>query len=202
MRLNDGRQQHEQSCLEGSRTGGREPDGESVSDGDLCHASTVVSFEMRSARPDDADAVASYHQRCFEQTFARQLDAGTFEAPDRHGTTEQLRSWFRSGSTFLSEVAAIEGQPIGHFTLHHHQLVHLFVSPPHQGTGLGARLLGRAESVLEAAGHCDIELHTRVENLRAIGFYTHAGWTMTDRLIRTVEHGIDYHEHVMTKSLI
>jgi hypothetical protein len=40
---------------------------------------------------------------------------------------------------------------------------------------------------------------TRVENLPALAFYAATGWTVTDRLVRTVEHGIAYDEHVLTK---
>ena len=39
----------------------------------------------------------------------------------------------------------------------------------------------------------------RVENLRAIAFYERAGWAVTDRTLRTVEHGISYDERVLTK---
>lgn len=46
-----------------------------------------------------------------------------------------------------------------------------------------------------------IELATRyrLENLAAITFYENAGWTVTDRLIHTVEHGISYDEWVLVK---
>lgn len=39
----------------------------------------------------------------------------------------------------------------------------------------------------------------RVENLPAISFYEKAGWTVTDRSIHTVEHGISYDERVLIK---
>ncbi len=51
--------------------------------------------------------------------------------------------------------------------------------------------------MITAAGHTELELHARVENLPAIAFYEKAGWTVTDRLIHTVEHGISYDEHVL-----
>jgi hypothetical protein len=38
-----------------------------------------------------------------------------------------------------------------------------------------------------------------VDNLAAVAFYETAGWIVTDRLIRTVEHGISYDEHVFIK---
>ena len=157
------------------------------------------AIEMRDATPDDADAVECYHDRCFTSTYSSQLLAGEFEAPDREGTRQQLRTRFQPESEFETQVAVVGGVPTGHFTARGHQLVHLFVQPEHQGMGLGRRLLAEGEAMIAAGGHFDFELHARVENLAAIAFYEAAGWTVTDRLIHTVEHGISYDEHVLVK---
>ena len=157
------------------------------------------AIEIRVATPDDAHAVASYHDRCFTHSYSSQLLAGELEAPDLEGMRRQLRGWFRPGSEFATRVAIVDGVPIGHFTVFGHQLVHLFVEPDHQGTGLGRLLLAQAEAMMTADGHADFELHTRVDNLAGIRFYEKAGWSMTDRLIHTVELGISYDEHVLTK---
>jgi ribosomal protein S18 acetylase RimI-like enzyme len=156
-------------------------------------------IEFRSARPDDADAVAAYHDRCFRNTYAAQLLAGELGVPDLESTRQQLRGWFESGCGLDSFVAVLDGEPIAHVTVSAHQLVHLFVSPVHQGTGLGRRLLAHGEAMIAASGHTDLELHARVENVNAIAFYERAGWAVTDRLIHTVEHGISYDEHVLRK---
>jgi len=156
-------------------------------------------IEFREATPSDADAVADYHHRCFIDTYSSQLLAGEFEAPNPEGTRQQLSDWFRPESEFETWLAVADGAPIGHFTVRVHQLVHLFVEPGHQGIGLGRHLLGQAETMIVAGGHFDLELHARVENLAAIVFYEKAGWTVTGRLIHTVEHGISYDEHVLTK---
>ncbi len=157
------------------------------------------AIEIRAATPDDADAVADYHDRCFRNTYSSQLRADEFEAPDPEGTRQQLHEWFRPGSDFETRVAIADGTPIAHFTVSGHQLVHLFVEPDHQGVGLGRHLLAQGEAMIAASGHTDFELHARVDNLAAIAFYEAAGWTVTDRLIRTVEHGISYTEHVLIK---
>lgn len=96
-------------------------------------------------------------------------------------------------------MAVVDDVPIGHVTVFGHQLVHLFVDPPYQGTGLGGRLLAHGEATITAAGNAEFELHARVENISAISFYEAKGWVVTDRLIRTVEHGISYDEHVLVK---
>lgn len=166
---------------------------------DACQYRHMDAIEIRAATPDDADAVECYHDRCFTTTYSSQLLAGEFEAPDREGTRQQLHDWFQPESEFETRVAVVEGVPIGHFTVSGHQLVHLFVDPDHQGMGLGLRLLAQGETMLAAGGHTEFELHARVENLAAIAFYEAAGWTVTDRLIHTVEHGISYDEHVLVK---
>lgn len=155
--------------------------------------------EIRPAIPDDAGVVAAYHQRCFEKTYADALAAGALRAPDLEGTRRQLRDWFQPESEFETHVVIVDGAPIAHFTVRGHQLVHLFIEPGHQGMGLGSHLLAQAEARIAVAGHRECELHARTDNVRALAFYQRAGWTMTDRLIHTDEHGISYDEHVLVK---
>ncbi len=159
------------------------------------------AVELRAARPSDADAVEEYHHRCFLSTYATHLAAGDFGPPDRAGTKQQLHDWFVPGSDCETVVAVGGGRPIGHVTVSGRRLVHLFVEPGHQGRGLGRQLLARGEAMLSAHGHTDLELHARVENVAAIAFYVSQGWTVTDRLIRTVEHGIGYDERVLVKRI-
>jgi ribosomal protein S18 acetylase RimI-like enzyme len=165
----------------------------------VCQHRHVDSFEIRAATPADAGAVADYHHRCFTKTYSSQLLAGGLEAPDPACTRQQLHDWFLPESEFETRVAVVDGAPIGHVTVSGHHLVHLFVEPHHQNMGLGRHLLAQGEAMIAAGGHTDFELHARVENLAAIAFYEKAGWTVTDRLIHTVEHGISYDERVLIK---
>ena len=159
----------------------------------------METFQVRDATPADVDAVSDYHYRCFTTTYASQLLAGELTAPDPAGIRQQLRDWFRPESEFETRVAVVDGTPIGHVTVSGHHLAHLFIEPNHQNLGLGRHLLIQGEAMIAASGHTDFELHTRVDNHSAIAFYEHAGWTVTDRLIHTVEHGISYDEWVLVK---
>ena len=156
-------------------------------------------FEIRAATTADADAVADYHHRCFTNTYAAQLLAGELEAPDRAGIRQQLHDWFRPGSGFETLVAVINGVPVAHVTVNGHSLVHLFVQPDHQNKGLGKHLLAQGERMIAAGGHTAFELHARTDNVAAIAFYEKAGWSVTDRLVHIVEHGISYDERVLIK---
>ncbi|MEO1056704.1 MAG: GNAT family N-acetyltransferase [Actinomycetota bacterium] len=153
----------------------------------------------RSATSGDVDAVEDYHARCFEHTFAAQLAAGEFLPPDRGGMQAQLRRWFEAASDVDTRIVERNGIPIAHITVGANRLVHLFVDPVHHRAGIGGQLLATAEKMMAHRGHQEFELHVRVENAPAIAFYLQAGWAMTDRVIRTAEHGIVYHEHVLVK---
>ena len=159
----------------------------------------MQAFETRAATPADADAVADYHHRCFTKTYASQLLADELEAPNPAGIRQELHDWFLPESEFETLVAVVDGAPIGHVTVSGHHLVHLFIEPSHQNMGLGRHLLAQGEAMIAAGGHTDLELHARVDNFAAIAFYEKARWTVTDRLIHTVEHGISYDERVLIK---
>ncbi len=159
----------------------------------------MAAVEIRAATPEDAAAVAVYHDRCFRNMYSSQLAVGAFEAPDIEATRRQLQDWFRPESAFETRVAVVDGAPIGHVTVCGRYLVHLFVGPDCQGRGVGRYLLEQGEAMIGAGGHTDWELHARVENLAAIGFYERAGWIVTGRLVHTVEHGLSYDEQVLIK---
>ena len=158
-----------------------------------------IADEIRTAIPDDADAVTAYHQRCFHATYGEQLRSGELQAPDPDGMREQLHGWFLPDSGFDTRVVVADGTPIAHVTTRDRQLLHLFVDPHHQGVGWGRRLLEHAEARLAAGGHEVFELHARVDNPVAIAFYEATGWMVTDQLVHTDEHGISYDEHVLVK---
>lgn len=161
----------------------------------------VDELEIRPARPGDADVVADYHARCFTTTYVAQLRNGEIEQPGQDGMRRQFTDWFRPGSGVDTHVVVVNDVPIAHVTISGRRVVHLFVEPAHQRQGLGRRLLAMAESSLAEAGHTELELHTRVDNHEAIAFYERAGWVVTAQVIRTVELGISYDEHVLTKNL-
>ena len=68
-------------------------------------------------------------------------------------------------------------------------------------SGIGSRLLAIGQALISEAGHTDAELHTRVDNVRAIALYRSVGWQLTDRLIHSAHDGIEYDEQVLVKHL-
>ncbi|MBS3178805.1 MULTISPECIES: GNAT family N-acetyltransferase [unclassified Pseudoclavibacter] len=59
---------------------------------------------------------------------------------------------------------------------HRGELGGLYVHPDHWSTGVGASLIGHAETELRAAGHTDAYAWVLSGNQRAIGFYERQGW--------------------------
>ena len=159
----------------------------------------MSAVKIRAAQPADAPDIAAYHRRCFESTYAGHIARGELQIPDIDLVRAQFERWFVPGSEFVTRVADVDGRPVAHVTVSANLLVHLFVDPSRQGTGLGRRLLALGESILAEAGHSAFELHARVENVAAIGFYQSAGWAMTGHRLQTEEHGITYEEHVLVK---
>ncbi len=157
------------------------------------------NIEVRPATARDAGPMADNHARCFRATYARQLRDGAVVAPDSRGMREQFRDWLAPRSGFETWVAERDGVVIGHVTVRGNQLVHLFIDPPYHGTGLGRRLLAWGEAQIAAAGYPTLELHTRVDNSAAIGFYQAAGWSVTDQVIHSAEHSVAYDEVVLVK---
>ena len=103
---------HRSAC----RVAGTKPQADSQAHQRLTSSDRIAmhAIETRAATPDDADAVEDYHDRCFKNTYSSQLLAGAFNAPDREGTRQQFRDWFRPGSEFVTQVAVVDGTPIGH----------------------------------------------------------------------------------------
>ena len=104
-------------------------------------------------------------------------------------------------SSMRTVVATSGDMVVGHVQVEGSLLVHLFVDPDHQGAGIGSRMLAIGEALIGEAGHTDAELHTRVDNDRAIALYRSVGWRLTDRLIHSAHDGIEYDEHVLVKHL-
>lgn len=105
-------------------------------------------------------------------------------------------------SPMRTVVATRQGVVIGHVQVQDNHLVHLFIDPDHQGAGLGRRMLGIGEQLIVAGGYDDGELHTRVDNGRALALYASAGWQLTDQLVHSADNGIEYDEHVLVKHLV
>jgi GNAT superfamily N-acetyltransferase len=163
-------------------------------------------FELRAARPDDAETLAETVRLGFASFRAwagREFDPPphTLEAPRIREGLERPSTW--------ALLAFAGGEPAGHVAITQARereeprpdipgLAHfwmLFVRPPWWGSGLAGRLNGLAVEQAAARGYAAMRLHTPAGNLRARAFYEREGWRTAGTLIPEPMLGIDLVEY-------
>lgn len=83
------------------------------------------------------------------------------------------------GGDYIVPIAFEDGEAVGFAMAQISEcyLFALFVTPPHEGKGIGAKLLAHVEEELRQRGVREIWLATDAdERVRAVGFYRHHGW--------------------------
>jgi ribosomal protein S18 acetylase RimI-like enzyme len=147
-----------------------------------------VSLLVRRATQDDVERLAEVHVRCWQETYRGMLSDGFLAAqgPEtrlplwRHllQTAAPAEAWVACDGATIVGFAGIRRAPEGGSSHESGppssgdlELWGLYLLASHQGLGLG-RLL------LEAAlGNAAASLWVAAENMRAIGFYRHFGFT-------------------------
>lgn len=149
-----------------------------------------MTFLIRDARPEDADAIA---QLCAE--FAAYLAALGEPMPRSISAGEVLRDGFGSQPAFSGIVAEYDRRVVG-YLLHHpgydivrggriRIIIDLFVTADARRAGVGRALMehARAECRRSKAHALVWAVHSR--NLAAIAFYEQLGATFSDDLLVT-----------------
>ncbi|MBA3449895.1 MAG: GNAT family N-acetyltransferase [Chloroflexia bacterium] len=125
------------------------------------------SFRIRSAVPEDGDAIAAVHRRSMEEAMPY--------LPVLH-TLEEDRVWIANvvlphQAVWVAEVA---GRVVGIASLDaNDMLTQLYILPGYQGFGIGGALLDTAK----AARPAGFRLYAFQRNTRARGFYERRGFT-------------------------
>lgn len=160
-----------------------------------------LPIDMRVAVPADAETICRYHHAAWLAGLHHLFPAGALDDSDPLEKLDRWQSWLQPDSDLTTIVVERDGHPVGHTTVRGNELVHLFIDPQWFGNGFGSSLLAVGESLLAAAGHIQILLHTLVGNERAVALYTNRGWEMTDELTPGVYFGYDRDEHTLIKTL-
>lgn len=132
----------------------------------------MTPIQIRAARPDDADAVASIwypgwrdgHLGLVPEELARARTRESFwsRAPERVGDTT---------------VAVVEGAVAGFVMVVADEVEQVYVGSEHRGTGVAAVLIEQAERLVAENRHPEAWLAVVPGNARARAFYQRAGWT-------------------------
>jgi GNAT superfamily N-acetyltransferase len=131
-------------------------------------------MKLRTATRDDLDGVVEVFLACWRESYAEVM-------PDRlvaAMSPERARELWSAALERDQTIVAEDGGSVLGVTRFGDDSVHsLYVSPHAHGGGVGARLLGAAESALSSAGVTRAFLWVFRDNLPSIGFYRHHGWS-------------------------
>ncbi|MBV8773088.1 MAG: GNAT family N-acetyltransferase [Deltaproteobacteria bacterium] len=128
----------------------------------------MKDFEIRSARRDDAEAIAEVH-------LARR--AALPWLPVLHSRQETI-AYFADHVLLHEEVlvAEVNELVVGFMALKHDHIDHLYIAPSYQGQGIGDKLLAMAKE-LRPSG---LTLLTFQRNARARRFYEARGFVASE----------------------
>jgi ribosomal protein S18 acetylase RimI-like enzyme len=126
---------------------------------------------IRQARPDDAEALKAVLRDTLESTWLPQL---TTEAARMVQSGEKPAAYVgERGLLFL--VAEVAGEVVGFVDWDGDFVNALHVRSSHARTGVGRRLMDRAEAGIAEAGFAAARLETDTFNQRARAFYAARG---------------------------
>ena len=132
---------------------------------------------IRQARPDDAAACQAILRDTFESTWLPELTAeaaGAFRSEDRPAAYVGERG-------LLFHVAEVGGQVVGFIDWNGDFINALHVRASHARTGVGGRLMDRAEAAIAEAWFPAARLETDTFNQRSQAFYAARGYREADR---------------------
>lgn len=140
------------------------------------------TFQVRDARPDDAQTLIHLRQKIFAETPFMLYGAGEYDFPAEQ-VREQLRRILASGCS-RSLVAEASDALIGFLgvagssmpRLRHSATIALGVLKEHWGKGVGTALLTEVLRWAPGAGLSRLELHVMKNNPRGVELYQRLGF--------------------------
>ena len=149
-------------------------------------------FHVRLAQPDEMEAVAAIAYRAFE-SFRLRVDPQIPESRARHSRREWVRNGFKGRSEAIY-VAASDNHLVGFALLRSKagtekigEIELIAVDPAFHGRGIGKALV--AQAIRHYQGKTSgIQVGTQAKNLRAIGLYTHMGFSV-------IRSELSFHRH-------
>jgi len=132
---------------------------------------------IRQARPDDVEALKAILRDTFESTWLPQLTAEAARAV--RGEDRPAAYVGKRGMRFI--VVEVGGAVVGFVDWDGDFVNALHVRSSHARTGLGGRLMDRAEAGIAEAGFAAARLETDTFNLRSQAFYAARGYREAGR---------------------
>jgi len=160
---------------------------------------TDVHFTIRDFQTADFDTLWRIDQDCFPpgisysrtelKVYMRRRGSFTLVATHNHSNSsrhiDSAASSSGSAAGFIvAEVQTGNQRSSGH-------IITIDVTDSARRTGVGSLLLRAAEERLRKAGCCSVELETAVDNLSALSFYKHHGYSVIGTFPRYYSNGVD-----------
>jgi ribosomal protein S18 acetylase RimI-like enzyme len=152
----------------------------------------------RSARPEDAKAIATIHVRSWQAAYPGMVPTEYLENLSIEQREDAWRQRLESGATDTWLVEESD-QPVGWISVGASrdrdagasvgELYAIYVDPDHWRHGVGQRLWQDAESRLKSSGVCEVMLWVLRDNVQAIRFYRSIGFAIDAGIEKTVELG-------------
>ena len=143
---------------------------------------TTLSIDIRRADPEDAEAIASVHDRAWRGAYAGIIPHRALNAMiGRRGPRWWANALRRSTTVLL---LAVGGDVAGYATLGRNrakdlkqdgEIYELYLSPEYQGVGFGRRLFQAAHEMLQAHGFDGLVVWVLEDNDPALSFYERIG---------------------------
>lgn len=160
-----------------------------------------VEVQQRPVRPDDAEALAAFHHRCWTVGYVGLVDQAVLDVLREE---DRLALWVDLLATDVhpTTVLTVDDQPVAFVRVEPPVITGVYVDPDWWGRGLGHRLVREGERLLREAGVEHAELWTLVGNDRAVGLYESEGWAR-DGTVEGHDHpfGFVLHEQRLRKRL-
>lgn len=165
---------------------------------------TVRNFQIRDFQSEDFDSLWSIDQHCFPpgisysrtelRSYVRRRGSFTLVAvntvaeamadSDLPKDDKNLAAIARTNPAIAGFIVTEGGRGAGH-------IITIDVIAPARRFGVGSLLLRGAEDRLRSAGCRSVELETAVDNVSALSFYKHHGYTVIGTFPRYYSNGVD-----------
>jgi ribosomal-protein-alanine N-acetyltransferase len=165
---------------------------------------TVGDFQIRDFQSEDFDSLWSIDQHCFPpgisysrtelRSYIRRRGSFTLVAvntaaeaiadSDSRKDDKNSAAIARTNPAIAGFIVTEAGRGAGH-------IITIDVIAPARRFGVGSLLLRGAEDRLRPAGCRSVELETAVDNVSALSFYKHHGYTVIGTLPRYYSNGVD-----------
>lgn len=132
----------------------------------------AVVTEIRQARPDDANAVATIWYDGWQEAHRGRVPDALLEVRTRESFDTRAAALVEQTS-----VADRDGMIIGFIMINNDEVEQVYVAEAGRGTGVADVLLAEAERRVAVGGHDHAWLAVVAGNSRARRFYARNGWT-------------------------